>query len=173
MVGCARQGRPGTGPGGVASFPPPGPVFHVGHAHPAGAGTHIAGRLEFCHRGAMAVLPLLPGPSPSRPLLPSRRASAPAPDDFNESEATAEHAEVGPAAPVQSLLIADLATVASRVESLISSTCQAYDDMSMGRTSDLPRKSQRVTDMLELTRAEARRLLGLAYQMLAEAQQGR
>lgn len=119
----------------------------------------------------MAVLPLSPGPSllPPPPIV--RRAVEIDLDDFQESETTAEHAEAGPEAPVQSLLVADLATVASRVESLVSSACQAYNDMSMGRPSDLPRKSQRVTDMLDLTRAEARRMLDLAYQVLAEAQQ--
>ena len=87
-------------------------------------------------------------------------------DDFRDSEVTASEVSTS---PERAQRIAELATSASRVESLISLTYQAYDDMSSGRTSDLPRKSQRVADMLMLSRDEARKLLDLAYRLLAES----
>lgn len=102
------------------------------------------------------------------PIQPPDRSSVPvALDDFRDGEATVVHP---PVTPEQAKRIADLATAASRLESLISATYNAYDDMSTGRTSDLPRKSQRVTDMLTMSREEARRTLGLAYELLAESQ---
>lgn len=109
----------------------------------------------------MAVLPLPP---------PDRHPTPITLDDFRDGEVTA--CELPPSLPREDRVqrIADLATSVSRVESLISATCQAYDDMSGGRLNDLRRKSQRVTDMLTMSRDEARKLLELAYALLAEMQ---
>lgn len=100
----------------------------------------------------MVALPLPPDPIARPATAKQRTAPIPAP------------------AASRAQLIADVATMASRVESMISAVFHAYDDVSTGRTSDLPRKSQRVTDMLVITKEEARQMLSLAYELLAAAQ---
>ena len=110
----------------------------------------------------MATLPLPPPDHHSTPITL---------DDFRDGEVTACEALPAPSAKEdRAQRIADLATSASRVESLISAAYHAYDDMSSGRVADLRRKSQRVTDMLTVSRDEARKLLELAYAVLAETQ---
>jgi hypothetical protein len=90
-------------------------------------------------------------------------------DDFRDSEVTMSHSDQS---PEHAARLADLATIASRVESLVSAASAAYDDFSTGRTSDLPRKSQRVTDILVVTRDEARKMLDLAYKVLSSSRRG-
>lgn len=108
----------------------------------------------------MAALPLPPDP----PLATSISL-----DDFRDSEVTAP--AIAPSVrPAQAQVIAELATAVSRLETLVSATWQAYDDTSHGRTSDLPRKSQRVTDLLVITRDTAKQTLALAYELLADSQ---
>lgn len=118
----------------------------------------------------MAVLPLPPPDTQPRPRIartPGRRA---APDDFRDSEPTA--LELAAAPPARAQLVADIATLASRLESLLAATVHSYDDSSTGRISDLPRKSQRVMDLLTVSQGEAKHLLALAYELLADVQRG-
>lgn len=107
----------------------------------------------------MAVLPLPPPDLPSSLTL----------DDFRDSQATAF--DIAPQED-RAQLVADLATRASRLESMLSAIFASFDDMSTGRTSDLPRKSQRVMDLLQIGREEAKETLALAYQLLSEVQRG-
>lgn len=107
----------------------------------------------------MAVLPLPPPDRVSKNLL----------DDFRDTEPTRHEA---PANESRAELIADLATRASRLESMLSAIFASFDDMSTGRTSDLPRKSQRVMDLLQIGREEARQTLALAYELLSDSQHG-